>query len=288
MEYEKIMKLYETNSIGEHCLLDSSIKMGTNNKIGKYCKIGSNSAVKGNNTIDDYVTIVNSKVADDCKFSMGGKIFHCPKIAKGARVGSFAEVRHCELSADSTIGSLTSLYKTHVGENSIVLGDCDIDDAQIGAETLIGETCDINRGVKIGDFVTIGNNVVIGTMTEIADGVSIGYNVKIGKNARIIHDVPDNTKIPDKADVDKMYAEVNFFTKKSPSFTKWANFVRDAAIKKHPIMSISSDRVLRSVLWRENNNSDFKYGLRDLFGIIKKQPAKNDASGKDMPINNKR
>lgn len=90
----------------------------------------------------------------------------------------------CDIMPKTKIGNGTRFPHNGLG---VVIND----------DVIIGENCNIGKGVVIGgrgevDVPVIGNNVLIGANAIIIGGINIGNNVKIGAGAVVLADIPSN------------------------------------------------------------------------------------------------
>lgn len=71
----------------------------------------------------------------------------------------------------------------------------------IHSGTIIGNHCNLDHGVTIGErdnsgeIPRIGNNVLIGTHATILGGITIGDNCRIGAHAVVVKSIPSNCTV---------------------------------------------------------------------------------------------
>ena len=101
----------------------------------------------------------------------------------------FININHVELSVNNSIGK--GLY---IGHPYCIT---------VNPEAIIGENCNIHKGVTIGKenrgkkrgVPRIGNEVWIGVNSTIVGNISIGNNVLIAPNSFVNCEVPDNSVV---------------------------------------------------------------------------------------------
>jgi len=183
--------------VGENCLIDKSVNIGTNTKIGNNVIIKSNVNIGKNCTIGSNVIIENSLLGDNIIIKSGtligqtgfGFIFENRKRIKFPHIGRVIIENDVQIGSFCTIdrGSLTD---TVIGEFTSIDNQ-----VQIAHNVKVGNFCMIAAQSGIAGSTTIGNNVSIGGQTGISGHLTIGNNVKIGGKSGVIEDINDNQTV---------------------------------------------------------------------------------------------
>ena len=106
-------------------------------------------------------------IDSSAKIGRGTVIYPCSIIKEG-----------CEIGNDCVIGPCSVLYKTRVGEGSVL--DCvHSEEAYIGSEVTVGPYAHIRPGSVIGDKVKIGNFVEIKN-SEIGEKTAVSHLTYVG------------------------------------------------------------------------------------------------------------
>jgi bifunctional UDP-N-acetylglucosamine pyrophosphorylase/glucosamine-1-phosphate N-acetyltransferase len=185
--------------IGEDTTIEPGCVLRGSTAIGKGCTIGPNStlidAELGDNVTALHAYITTAQVEDDV--SIGPFAFLRPgtRIAKGAKIGTFVEVKN------SNIGEGTKIpHLSYIG------------DADIGAGSNIAAgniTANYHAGKKTKSRTTIGEGVKTGVDTMFVAPVDVGDGAYTAAGSVITEDVPPGALAvarPDQKNVEG-YAE---------------------------------------------------------------------------------
>ena len=154
----------ENVEIGDNCLIYPGVTIMGKTIIGNNCTIYPNSFIKdsiiGNNTTIYTSYIINSQLGN----------------ADNVKIGSFVEIKNCNISIDSKVPHLAYLGDTQIGKN-----------------------CNIGCGVITANFdgkrkneTNISDNVFIGCSSTLVAPINIGENVFIAAGSTITDNIPNN------------------------------------------------------------------------------------------------
>lgn len=151
--------------IGEHCTLESGVKMLQNVTMGDRCSVGANS-VLGNQGFGG--------VRDEST----GEIIMMPHLG-GVIIG-----------ADVRIGSLNTVVAGTIDPTRI--GDqTKLDDhIHVGHNCQLGKSCFITAHTQLGGSAVIGDRVWIGPNSSMMQGVTVGAGAYIGIATNVTKSIP--------------------------------------------------------------------------------------------------
>ena len=174
-------------------IFDNNVKIAYNAFVHKTAKIGNNSIVGVNSLIGpgveigtdceiaDNVTILYSKLENNCKIFSGSRI--------GGEGFGFA-INGEEFLKIPQVGRVMIKNNVEIGCNVTI-------DRGSSGDTKIGDNCRIDNMVHIGHNVSIGNNCIIAGMAGISGSTKLGNNVMVGGKAGFSGhlNIGDNSKI---------------------------------------------------------------------------------------------
>jgi bifunctional UDP-N-acetylglucosamine pyrophosphorylase/glucosamine-1-phosphate N-acetyltransferase len=109
----------------------------------------------------------------DCTIGPYARLRPGTRLAEGAKVGNFVEIKNAEIGAGSKVNHLTYVGDASVGK-----------DVNVGAGTI---TCNYDGANKhrtvIGDGAFIGSGVELVAPVEVGSGATIGAGSTISKTA---------------------------------------------------------------------------------------------------------
>jgi bifunctional UDP-N-acetylglucosamine pyrophosphorylase/glucosamine-1-phosphate N-acetyltransferase len=161
---------------------DTTIEPGTilrgSTKIGSGCTIGPNTTAI-DATIGDGVTLLQAyltqcEVDDDATVGPFAYIRPNSRIGKGAKIGTFVEVKNSNIGAGTKIPHLSYIGDADIGDNT-----------NIAAGNI---TANYHRGVK--SRTHIGNSVKTGVDTMFVAPVDVGDGAYTAAGSVITEDVP--------------------------------------------------------------------------------------------------
>jgi bifunctional UDP-N-acetylglucosamine pyrophosphorylase/glucosamine-1-phosphate N-acetyltransferase len=185
--------------IGEDTTIEPGCVLRGSTAIGKGCTIGPNStlidAELGDNVTALHAYITTAQVEDDV--SIGPFAFLRPgtRIAKGAKIGTFVEVKNSNIGAGTKIPHLSYIGDADVGAGS-----------NIAAGNI---TANYHAGKKLKSRTTIGDGVKTGVDTMFVAPVDVGDGAYTAAGSVITEDVPPGALAvarPDQKNVEG-YAE---------------------------------------------------------------------------------
>lgn len=161
--------VHKTSKIGSQTIIGVNSFIGPGVEIGRGCDIADN------------VTIIYSKIKDNCKISSGSRI--------GGEGFGFA-IKENNFLKIPQIGRVIIKNNVEVGCNVT------IDRGSLG-DTIIDENCRIDNMVHIGHNVIIGKNCIIAGMVGFSGSTQLGNNVMVGGKAGFSGHlkIGDNSKI---------------------------------------------------------------------------------------------
>lgn len=170
--------------IGRDTILHPDTHVEGNTVIGEGCEIRPgtriyNSRVGNGVTVKDHCVIVDSDIADNCSVGPFAHLRMNARMAEGASVGNFVEVKKSRLGAGTKAMHLS------------YLGDADIGDrTNIGAGTV---TCNYDGRNK--HPTVIEEDVKIGSDTMLVAPVRVGARSVTGAGSVVTEDVPPDTLV---------------------------------------------------------------------------------------------
>lgn len=158
-----------------NCVFEGDVHLGSNVQIGPNCciknaSIGDNCAIKANTIIEE------ASLAENCEAGPFARLRPGTKLANGAKVGNFVELKKATLGEGSKANHLTYLGDVEIGKN-----------ANVGAGTI---TCNYDGVNK--SKTEIGDNAFIGSNTALVAPVKIGKGATVGAGSTINSNVPDD------------------------------------------------------------------------------------------------
>ena len=166
--------------IGEDTVIEPGCVLRGSTQIGSGCTIGPNStlidAELGDNVTALHAYITTAQVSDDVSIGPFAYLRPGTRIAKGAKIGTFVEVKN------SNIGEGTKIpHLSYIG------------DADIGAGSNIAAgniTANYHAGKKMKSRTTIGDGVMTGVDTMFVAPVDVGDGAYTAAGSVITEDVP--------------------------------------------------------------------------------------------------
>ncbi|AEW44203.1 UDP-N-acetylglucosamine pyrophosphorylase (N-acetylglucosamine-1-phosphate uridyltransferase) [Serratia symbiotica str. 'Cinara cedri'] len=162
-------------SIDANVIIENIVKLGNRVKIGigcllKNCDIGNNCEIRPYSILEDTILGSNCIVGPFAHLRPG------TKLAAGAYVGNFVEMKKTYLGQDSKVGHLSYLGDAEIG-----------DSVNIGAGTI---TCNYDGACK--HKTIIADNVFIGSNSQLVAPISVGKDSTIAAGTTVTCDVNEN------------------------------------------------------------------------------------------------
>ncbi len=171
-------------SVDQDTFIDANVLLEGKVSIGANVSIGPNVVIK-NSSIGDGVTInANSvieeaEVADNCQIGPFARLRPESKLAEGARIGNFVEIKKAYIGPGSKVNHLSYVGDAELGKQ-----------VNIGAGTI---TCNYDGANKFK--TTIEDGVFVGSNTALVAPITVGGNATIGAGSTLSKDVPGNCLI---------------------------------------------------------------------------------------------
>ncbi|MEX1033092.1 MAG: bifunctional UDP-N-acetylglucosamine diphosphorylase/glucosamine-1-phosphate N-acetyltransferase GlmU [Cellvibrionaceae bacterium] len=158
-----------------NCLIEGQVTLGNNVYIAPNCclknaSIGDNCVIKANTIIED------ATLANGCEAGPFARLRPGTRLANGAKVGNFVEVKNASLGEGSKANHLTYLGDAQIGKN-----------VNVGAGTI---TCNYDGANK--SKTEIGDEAFIGSNTALVAPVKVGKGATVGAGSTISRNVPDD------------------------------------------------------------------------------------------------
>lgn len=155
------------------CVFEGEVELADDVQIGPYCvlrdvRLGAGSIVHAHSVLEGCVAQAG------CVIGPFARVRPSTRLAAGAHVGNFVELKNTELGAGSKANHLA-----YVG------------DATVGARTNIGAgviTCNYDGAHK--HATTIGDDVFVGSDTQLVAPVTVHDGATIGAGSTITREVP--------------------------------------------------------------------------------------------------
>jgi len=157
------------------CIFEGEVTLGDNVRVGAYSVI-RNATVATGTDIAPYSHIDSSAVGANCHIGPYARLRPGTKLADGAHIGNFVEIKNSEIGAGSKANHLSYIGDSTVGSR-----------VNIGAGTI---TCNYDGANKFR--TVIGDDAFIGSDTQLVAPVTVGRGATIGAGSTITKDTPDN------------------------------------------------------------------------------------------------
>ena len=163
-------------SCGRDVIVDVNVILEGEVTLGDRVRIGPNVVLRDAHLDNDTVVLPNSliessQVGKGCSIGPFGRLRPGVRLADGAKVGNFVEIKNSQIGAGSKASHLT-----YIGDAEIGAG------VNIGAGTI---TCNYDGANKhrtiIGDGVFVGSGVELVAPVEVGEGATIGAGSTISE-----------------------------------------------------------------------------------------------------------
>ncbi|CAN5115760.1 bifunctional UDP-N-acetylglucosamine diphosphorylase/glucosamine-1-phosphate N-acetyltransferase GlmU [soil metagenome] len=155
------------------CIFEGDVTLGDRVRIGPHVVI-RDSRLGDAVEVRQFSDIDSVDVAAACTIGPFARLRPGTKLAEGARVGNFVEVKQSDIGADTKVNHLTYIGDTTIGR-----------DVNIGAGTI---TCNYDGANK--HRTEIGDGAFIGSGVELVAPVKVGAGATIGAGSTISRDAP--------------------------------------------------------------------------------------------------
>lgn len=148
--------------------LDDGVSIGPNCCI-RNCRIGADTQVLANSVIE------NAEIGANCTIGPFARIRPDTRLADGAKVGNFVELKKSVIGEGSKVNHLSYVGDAEVGK-----------DVNIGAGVI---TCNYDGANK--HLTVIGDGAFIGSDVQLVAPVTVGAGATIGAGSTISKDAPE-------------------------------------------------------------------------------------------------
>jgi bifunctional UDP-N-acetylglucosamine pyrophosphorylase/glucosamine-1-phosphate N-acetyltransferase len=166
--------------IGQDSVIEPGCVLRGSTQIGEACVIGPHStlidAELGNNVTALHAYITTALVGDDVTIGPFAYLRPGTRIANGAKIGTYVEVKNSNIGAGTKVPHLSYIGDADIGEGS-----------NIAAGNI---TANYHAGKKLKSRTTIGNSVKTGVDTMFVAPVDVGDGAYTAAGSVITEDVP--------------------------------------------------------------------------------------------------
>jgi len=171
----------ERAAVGQDTTIHPNTHILGATSVGEGCQIGPNALIEGS-TVGDRCRVVASIVRDshldeDCSVGPFAHLRAGARLERGARVGSFAEVKAARLGPGAQMAHFGFLGDAEVGEG-----------ANLGAGAV---TCNFDGSEK--HRARIGREAFVGSGAMLVAPVEIGEGAVVGAGSVVTEDVPPHS-----------------------------------------------------------------------------------------------
>ncbi|MEE8196636.1 MAG: bifunctional UDP-N-acetylglucosamine diphosphorylase/glucosamine-1-phosphate N-acetyltransferase GlmU [Acidiferrobacterales bacterium] len=164
---------------GRDVVIDANVLMEGKVVLGDGVRIGPNNVIRDSfigagTVILPNCVIEESELGKNCQIGPFARLRAGPRVADGAKIGNFVEIKKSDIGAGSKINHLSYVGDTTVGKN-----------VNIGAGTI---TCNYDGANKYRTIIE--DNVFIGSDTQLVAPVTVGEGATIGAGSTITKDAP--------------------------------------------------------------------------------------------------
>lgn len=157
------------------CIFEGEVTLGDRVRVGAYSII-RNASIEQGTQIAAYSHIDSSEVGANCHIGPYARLRPGTKLAEGAHVGNFVEIKNSEIGKGSKANHLSYIGDSTVGSR-----------VNIGAGTI---TCNYDGANKFRTIIE--DDAFIGSDTQLVAPVRVGKGATIGAGSTITKDAPDN------------------------------------------------------------------------------------------------
>jgi len=155
------------------CVLEGRVVLGAGAHIGPFChlrdvELGPGVVIASHTVMEGAVAEAGAHIGPYARIRPG------TRLAEGARIGNFVEVKQSEIGAGSKVNHLSYIGDTEIGRG-----------VNIGAGTI---TCNYDGAHK--HRTVIGDHVFIGSDTQLVAPVRVGEGATVGAGTTVTKDVP--------------------------------------------------------------------------------------------------
>jgi bifunctional UDP-N-acetylglucosamine pyrophosphorylase/glucosamine-1-phosphate N-acetyltransferase len=156
------------------CVFENEVTLGNCVRVGAYSVL-RNATIAAGTDIAPYSHIDGSDVGANCHIGPYARLRPGTKLADGAHIGNFVEIKNSDIGAGSKANHLSYIGDSTVGSR-----------VNIGAGTI---TCNYDGANKYR--TVIGDDAFIGSDTQLVAPVTVGRGATIGAGSTITKDTPE-------------------------------------------------------------------------------------------------
>ena len=156
-----------------NCVFEGDVTLGNNVSIGAGCVL-KNVSIANDTQIAPYSVLDEAIIGADCRIGPFARLRPGTKLADGAHVGNFVELKNSELGKGSKANHLAYVGDATVGSN-----------VNIGAGTI---TCNYDGANKY--CTIIEDDVFIGSDTQLVAPVTVRKGATLGAGTTLTKDAP--------------------------------------------------------------------------------------------------
>jgi len=152
-------------------ILEGRTSIGAGSVIGPDTRLVDASV--GERAVISYATVIDAEIGDDVSVGPYAYLRPGTRIAAGAKIGTYVEVKNSEIGEGTKVPHLS------------YIGDADVGDgANLGASTITANYDGTNK-----HRTTIGDGVHTGIHTSLVAPVEVGDGAETGAGSVVTHDV---------------------------------------------------------------------------------------------------
>ena len=156
-----------------NCVFEGNVTLADNVSVGAGCVL-KNATIANDTQIAPYSVLEDSIVGADCRVGPYARLRPGTKLADGAHVGNFVELKNTELGKGSKANHLAYVGDATVGSN-----------VNIGAGTI---TCNYDGANKYRTIIE--DDVFIGSDTQLVAPVTVRKGATLGAGTTLTKDAP--------------------------------------------------------------------------------------------------
>ncbi|MEO6023220.1 MAG: bifunctional UDP-N-acetylglucosamine diphosphorylase/glucosamine-1-phosphate N-acetyltransferase GlmU [Burkholderiales bacterium] len=156
-----------------NCIFEGNVSLGDNVTVGAGAVV-KNVSIANDTQIAPYSVLEDAVIGPDCRIGPYARVRPGTKLAAGAHIGNFVEIKNSEIGKHSKANHLAYIGDATVGQN-----------VNIGAGTI---TCNYDGANK--HRTIIEDDAFIGSDTQLVAPVRIGKGATLGAGTTLSKDAP--------------------------------------------------------------------------------------------------
>jgi bifunctional UDP-N-acetylglucosamine pyrophosphorylase/glucosamine-1-phosphate N-acetyltransferase len=172
--------------------IESQVVIGAGAIIHPNVHLYGQTIIGKNSLIEPGTIIKNSVIGEDVQI-LGNSYLEGSSISSRATIGPFARIRpESKIAEGAKVGNFVEVKKSTIGKNAKVSHLSYVGDATIGENSNIGcGFISVNYDGKHKHQTTIGKDSFIGSGVEVIAPITIGDRSFVAAGSTLNHDVPD-------------------------------------------------------------------------------------------------